>query len=121
MKPTKLNHNQFLDGERLFNKYFGEMGTSRSVAKLIGFCVSEGMVNPKTGKPPTRMGIWKAMWTWALKPENLSRSRKVFNEGMILSGQLYNDEEWKEFVTAKAQGGLELGRRRYRAFEEAIG
>jgi len=121
MKPTNLSRIQFLDGEKLFRLYWEDMGTSRSVAKLVNFCVSEGWTNPRTGKPPTRMGVWKAMWSWALKPENLQKSRQMFNDGMIESGILYTKEEWKEFVTTKARGGLELGRRRYRAFEEAIG
>lgn len=115
-----LRKKKFLDGEALFRLYFGDMGTARSAIKLVDWCISQGIKNPHTGKPPTRMGVWKAMWTWALLPENLKTSQAIFNKAMSEAGEFYTDAEWKEFATIKAKGGVELGKRKYREFEEAI-
>jgi hypothetical protein len=120
MSKMNLGKVKYLDGERLFRLYFEEMGTAGSMAKLVNFCVSEGKKNPKTGKPPTRMSVWKAMWTWALLPENLATARKIFDKNMSASGEFYSDAEWKEFVFTKAKGGVELGKKKYNRFEEAI-
>lgn len=120
MKRNRLGYHRFLDGEKLFKLYFEEFGTARSVAKLVSYCKTEGTKNPHTGRPPTRMGVWKAMWAWALMPENLTIARQIFNNGLALSGEYYSDDEWKEFCTSKAKGGVELGKDRYREFEEAM-
>lgn len=117
---NKLNSLKFLDGEVLFRKYFEEMGTARSFAKLVNFCVTQSQRNPKTGKPPTRMGVWKAMWSWALRPENINTAREIFNKAMRDEGEHYTDDEWKEFIFTKAKGGAELGKSRYEKLEEAV-
>lgn len=96
------------------------MGNAGSMAKLVNFCMTQGQKNPRTGKPPTRMGVWKAMWTWALLPENIKTSKDIFNKSMSEQGERYTDAEWKEFVTTKAKGGVEFGKEKYKRFEEAL-
>lgn len=120
MEKANLNKKRFLNGELLFRHYFEQMGSAGSMMKLVNMCAAQGMKNPQTGKPPTRMGVWKAMWTWALLPENLKTSKDIFMRSMSTSGEFYSDAEWKELATTKAKGGVEFGKERYKKFVEAL-
>lgn len=120
MSTDNHSHKRFLDGEALFRHYFENMGDAGSMAKLVNMCAAQGKKNPHTGKPPTRMGVWKAMWTWALLPENLKTSKDIFMKSKSTSGEFYTDAEWKELATTKAKGGVEFGKERYKKFAEAL-
>jgi|GEM_PF-1552179 len=111
-----LKNYKFLDGEELFKKYFEEMGTARSINKLVKWCISSGKINPQTGKPPTRMGVWKAMWRWALLPENSSKAFEIFRKSLSSDGEFVGIEKWNEYIHSKAVHGLQFGPKRYEEF-----
>lgn len=108
-----IKHYKYLDGEELFKEYFEVMGTARSVAKLVNWCVSRGTKNPLTGKPPTRMGVWKAMWRWALAPENKEKAYEIFKNSMATLGDFVAPEDWNKFIKDRAAHGLQFGPQRY--------
>lgn len=97
----------YLDGEKLYKAYWQDMGGSTmmggsaSYRKLITFAVANGMSNPKTGKPPYVMGIWKAMWRWAIKNQDVAY--KMAQEAFFTRGQTLSLETWKEEITSKAK------------------
>lgn len=78
-----------MDGEYLFRYYFQTMGEARSLPKLSEHCRQEYMIHPEHGTPPTRMGIYKAMWRWATRKENQQLAWEIYN-----SSQLGDD--WEE-------------------------
>ena len=67
-RNPKRNKETYLNGEVLFRKYY-EMGDAKSITRLRKFAISQGMMS-STGKEPTDMGVWKAMWRWASLKEN---------------------------------------------------
>jgi|SRR5690349_1188727 len=69
---------KYLDGERLFRKYF-EMGESRSIYLLTEWAKTEGMKSSK-GNEPTPMGVWKAIWRWASLQENFQTAWKIYQD-----------------------------------------
>ncbi len=90
---------KYLDGEKLYRVYWVEMGNARSFGRLIKWCVSNNMVNAKTGKPPTRMGIWKAMYRWAVNhPE---QAYELMNEGLKDSGEIIDRERFMKEMQEK--------------------
>ena len=83
---------KYLDGEKLYRVYWVEMGEARSFKRLINWCSSNGFINKRNGKPPTRMGIWKAMWRWAVNhPE---QAFEIINEGLKDSGEMLDRQQF---------------------------
>lgn len=115
-----IHHYKFLDGEKLFRKYFEEMGPARSITKLTEWCKSQGCKNPLTGKPPTRMGVWKSMWRWALLPENERTAFEIFKKSLASEGELVVLEKWNEYIHSKAVHGLQFGPKRYEEFAKTL-
>lgn len=83
---------KYLDGERLYRVYWEEMGKARSFSKLQKWCLTHHVVNPKTLKVPTRMGLWKSMWRWAAK--NRETAFKIYSEAETD----ITPEEWDELI-----------------------
>lgn len=75
----------YLDGEKLFRKYF-EMGEARSTVRLATWAVSIGMARPvKKGSKNNKhglpvMGVWKAMWRWATVKENFQAAWEIYRQ-----------------------------------------
>ncbi len=111
-----IKHYKYLDGEELFRKYFEEMGTARSISRLVKWCISRGIKNPLTGKPPTRMGVWKSMWRWALLPENKEKAFDIFKKSLSAEGEFVVVEKWNEYIDSKAVHGLQFGPKKYEEF-----
>jgi hypothetical protein len=87
---------KYLDGEILFRKYF-EMGGARTISKLRKFAVSQGMTS-STGKEPTPMGVWKAMWRWASLKENCDVAYEIYHKWTNS-----NAAEWNEYMLKTIQ------------------
>jgi hypothetical protein len=84
--------NDYMDGKRLFEVYWVEMGSARSIAKLQKWCITNDMVHPISGKPPTRMGIWKCMYRWAIN--NQKDAYDMAQDGASQYGDFITPEDW---------------------------
>lgn len=89
----------YLNGEKLYRVYWVEMGDARSYKRLRNWCISNNMVNAKTHKPPTRMGLWKAMWRWAVTHQD--KAFEIMNEGLRDSGELIDRERFNQEMREK--------------------
>ncbi len=100
-----------MDGGFLFKYYFQTMGTARSMDKLVKLCASEGVLNPAYGNAPTRMGIYKSMWRWALKKENQKEAYEIYTSSEL--GNLFpvvkTWEEWIEFLKSRIETAYQHG------------
>lgn len=76
MKRNPNLREKYLDGERLFIKYF-EMGDAKSISRLTRWAISEGMTGSK-GQEPTAMGVWKSMWRWASLRDNFQKAWEIY-------------------------------------------
>lgn len=94
-----LNKLKFLNGEVLFNKYV-DMGRGGSIAKLANFAFEQGG-NPRTGRIPTRVGVWSSMWRWAL--DNPDKARKIYDRYVLEFGENLTDEYWYSLLEARAK------------------
>ncbi len=99
-----------MNGEFLFHYYFQTMGTARSLAKLSRYCASEGMIN-LDGNPPTRMGLMKAMWRWALKKENQKDAYEIYTNSELgaLFPVINSWDEWLEFLRNRVESAYQHG------------
>lgn len=104
MTEINLKQNKkYLDGEFIFRYYFIEMGSLRSVRKIVKYLKSASEitgVNPDTDKEFTDMAIWFSMWQWAIN--NSDKAYEVFNKAMFNEGKHYNRKEWDIFLQRKA-------------------
>jgi len=106
------------EGEYLFRIYYEEMGLARSHQKLIKRLVSEGYINPKTGKPPSSMSTWNRMWRWALHKENQQKAYEMYNSALKDTAEYVSPEEWQEFLHDKALSALNMSPKTMRDFNE---
>ena len=100
MTPIQIRKTKLLDGERIFRMYFTDMGSARSIKKVIKQLGTDA-VNPTTGRVVTDMAIWFSLWRYAF--ENLDESYQIFNNAMLDEGKYHTKEEWKDFVEIKAR------------------
>jgi hypothetical protein len=103
-RTTKgFSHKKYLDGELLFRKYHA-LGRAKSVTKLQKWCKENVLVNQDTGKAPTHMALWFAMWRWALRPENQGTAREIYNQYLFdcLKPEL-DDLGWRELMLKRAK------------------
>lgn len=87
---------KYLDGERLFRKYF-EMGESGSFVLLAEWAILEGMKSSR-GDEPTPMGCWKAMWRWASLKENQNTAFKIISDATNISFPDWQKQMVKKFI-----------------------
>lgn len=85
----------YLDGEKLFRKYY-EMGEAKSTQKLARWAISVGMASHTTPSKHNKeglptMGVWKAMWRWATLKENKGTA---FHIAITNSSKKPTMEEW---------------------------
>lgn len=100
MQSKIRNKLKFLDGEELFRHYIS-LGRAGSYRQVENYCKSRKIKNPKTGKPPTRMGIWCSMWRWVLR--NPDPARKLYASYVLeLDGDILDDEEWYSLLESRA-------------------
>jgi hypothetical protein len=108
---------QYIDGEKVFRYYWEVMGTARSYIKLSKWAKTEGMSNPTTGKSPTSMAVWFAVWRWAIKNQEIAYT--IYNKALSDNGGFINKEQWKEFIDEKAE--VCLNERGYKKFRQDYG
>ena len=109
---------KYLNGEKLFRYYWEEMGNGRSCVKLAKWAGKQGLKNPNTGKPPSPMAVWFAMWRWALIPENQKVAYDIYNKAQLDLGGFVSPEQWKEFIKDKAS--VCLDKKRYANYLKAV-
>ena len=106
MKPQKV----YLDKSTCFHTYIN----CGSIGKTVKILHSQGVVNPKTGKPPTDMGVWNAVWLYAL--ENMVEAKKLTFETWLNNGKIGTDLEWYTIILKRAR--KLLSKSGYQAFIE---
>lgn len=87
----------YLDGRIIYKGYWG-LGKARSTRNLVNIAVNNGMLNPKTNKPPHWTGCWKAAWRWALLKENRQEAYDVFQAAMVDEGKFYTMGQFKKML-----------------------
>ena len=90
---------KYLDGEQLYRVYWVEMGEARSIKRLASWCAANGLKNKRTGKPPTRMGAWKAMWRWAAN--NPEQAFEIINTGLKDTGEMLDRQQFMKELQEK--------------------
>mgnify|MGYP000854682055 CR=1 FL=1 len=93
-----LRDRAMLDPERCWKLWHVELGTLNAVRRQLE---SEGLINPKTGNPPTNSGIEKAAFSWAL--ENPTEARQDLARAWLEEGVVLKDEDWKKVITNMAK------------------
>ena len=113
---TKIpgSRRKYIDGEFLYHYYFAVMGTAKSTQKLPDVCLERGMVNTLTGKPPTQMSCWKAIWLWACKKENHQKAYTIYNDFLSTIGQFVTFEEFKDVLRRYAITSNQFPNQAYR-------
>lgn len=99
-KSNPIRDKKYLDGERLFTVYWQEMGDSRSTIRLQRWCLAHSIVNPKTQNVPTRMGLWKAMWRFAVDNQDKAFDIWCDSSGFDLGSAR---KEWDRLILNNAK------------------
>lgn len=92
-----------MDGEYLFRYYFQTMGEARSFPKLIEHCRTEYVIHPESGSPPTKMGLYKAMWRWATRKQNQRTAFDIYQNSELGDEYDYFEtwEDWLDFLKGR--------------------
>lgn len=115
MTPIKLSKSRTLDGEEVFRMYWTDMGSARSLVKVV----KQLPTNPNTNRPYTAMAIHFSIYWWAL--ENLEKSYDIFNKARMDEG-LYNTlEEWEKFVQERCWTASKKMPRRFGKYLNRVG
>ena len=117
-KKTNFPVLKYMDGEYLFKYYFQAMGASRSLIKLIEHCRTEYMIHPEQGRPPTKMGIYKAMWRWATVKENQKMAWEIYKTADL--GEEWNPINewgaWVDFLKERVPSAYQYDPKTYKRF-----
>lgn len=99
-KKTNFPLLKYMDGEYLFRYYFQTMGEARSFPKLIEHCRAEYVIHPESGSPPTKMGLYKAMWRWATRKQNQRIAFDIYQNSELGEEYEYFEtwEDWLDFL-----------------------
>lgn len=89
---TRKNTNRYLDDHECFMSWYN-LG---SLVKVRNKFISEGLENPRTGKPPTPMAIWVAAMRWVVN--NAEEAREFYKtlDGLDFDPEM--DEDWWKYV-----------------------
>lgn len=100
MQSKVRNKIKFLHDKELFVHWTG-LGKAGSLKLLVIYSVKEGWLNPKTGRPPTTMACWNAMWRWAIR--NMAEARPFYAQYVLDFGDYLTDDEWMEVINDRAK------------------
>jgi len=89
---------KFLDPETCWKDWIVRFG---SLGKVRAELLRRGVVNEKTGNPPTRSAIEKAAFMWAA--DHHEEARKDLDYAWRNAGQILTDEKWREFIVGAAK------------------
>lgn len=86
------NSSKYLDGKQCLSLW-AELG---SLGKVQKYFAANGIVNPTTHLPPTRMSISYSAWKWALENrQNLEYAKKNYFEPLMFNaGQVWDEDQW---------------------------
>lgn len=98
----------YLDPKLCFDLYV-ETGSIYKVVKILH---NRNIVNPKTGKAPTPMGVWQTAWRYILA--NMVEGRKGIESAWRANGELLTDKDWYKIVVEHARYAY----RKTRKFDE---
>ena len=99
MTPIQIRKTRILDPERMFRMYFTDMGSARSLQKVVNQLGTDA-INPNTQRKVTPMAVEWSMYRWAMN--NLDLSYEIYNKAMLDEGKFHTMEEWKDFLQKKA-------------------
>jgi hypothetical protein len=115
---------KYLDGEKLFRHYYGEMGRGATFHKLARWAAENGMECPEPRfdkrlgwtNVPSDMGVLKACWRWASLKENKDKAYEYFQVFMQQRGDYCSPEEWRTLVMNKAKVAWQYSPDKYQTF-----
>lgn len=108
MTPIKLSKQRLIDGERAFRLYWTDMGSARSIRKVVKQLPS----NPNTNRPYYDMAVWFALYSWAIA--NIDLSYEIYSKAMMDEGKYHTKDEWEEFVQKNLYTTLKRSNRRFK-------
>lgn len=88
-----LKNRGFLDPKTCWKEWHVIEGSLGSVQSKF---LKQGLVNERTERAPTKSGIEKAAFSWAI--ENQAESRKDLQYAWEKEGHILTDEDWKQFL-----------------------
>ena len=100
MSEIQIKKTRILDPERMFRMYFTDMGSARSLQKVINQLGVDG-INPNLGRPVTPMAVEFSIYRWAMCNPELSY--QIYNAAMMDEGKYHTMDEWKDFLIKKAK------------------
>ena len=92
-----LRNAKFLDGKECWKSWNVTEGSLGAVQDKM---LKDGNINPKTGRPPTKSGIEKAAFNWAI--ENQVEARKDLERAWMREGHVLTEEDWQNFLESAA-------------------
>lgn len=93
-----MGKQHYLDGEACFRKWY-ELG---SLQKALNAMIREGIQNPLTGTPPTRMGIWSSAVKWmTTNPDKVRAILLSYGDNFAT----VDDEFWVWMLQRVSAGG----------------
>ena len=110
--PAGRQRRKILDGGELYRTWIN-LGEAGSILVLQRMLAEQGVINPATGRPPTRGGIWHAMWRWVVKHPD--EGRRLWEIARGLYGFIVTDDEWYSKITRHARTVLS-----YRQFQKYL-
>lgn len=114
MTHITMEKHKILDGEKLFRLYYLEMGSARSVKKVIKQ-LGDSAINPATGRVVTDMAIWFAIYRWAM--DNLDASYDIISKAAYDEGVYYPKEQWVAKIEKIAKTCLRNSDKAYKKWQ----
>jgi hypothetical protein len=110
-----LGFSKYLNPKECWKLWHSLGGLSRVREHFL----KKGVVNPKTGNPPTIAGIEKAAFAWAL--ENKEEARKDLAYSWQQEGHVLDDEKWDDFLYRTAKLVFYQRHKKFSRYIEANG
>jgi hypothetical protein len=94
-----IRNRGFLDPKQCWKDWNVHIGSLKGIQDKF---LQEGKINHKTGNPPTKSGIEKAAFAWAIDPANQNEARHDLEFAWSKEGIILDDEAWKRFLVDAA-------------------
>lgn len=96
--PAGLRNRGYLDPEMCWKEWCIHSGSLKATQEKF---YSQGIRNPRNDEPPTKSGIEKAAFFWAI--QNQDEARKDLEYAWLKEGQVLTDERWKKFLASASR------------------
>lgn len=113
MCAAGLKNKGFLDPKQCWKEWHIHAGSLGAVQDKF---LKDGLINEKTGNAPTKSGIEKAAFSWAL--QNQIEARKDLEYAWEKEGFVLADANWKQFLFDAARLVFHQRPRRFQRFIE---